>query len=242
VKSVVIGASAGLGRALAECLAAAGHDLFLVASDVRDLAPLAADLRLRFAVRTFIRSIDLTDFDADQVRAQVLASLGTVDNLFYIAGASTMDAGRRKDVEVRQLIEVNFTSAVRLVNAFLDDLSQARPANLVGAGSVAAVRGRRMNSVYGAAKSGLDSYFAAMRHYLVGRQCRVQFYRLGYLATRMTFGQKLLFPTITADAAAEVIVANLGRDLGSVYLPKWWGTIAIGIRILPWRLFRRLNI
>jgi short-subunit dehydrogenase len=242
MKSVVIGASAGLGRALADRLASAGHHLYLLASDERDLVPLAADLHLRFGVQVYTRCVELTDVDVVDVRAHVLASLGPPDNLFYIAGASTMDSGPRDDGEVRRLIAVNFTSGVRLVNAFLDDLSRTTRANVVGAGSVAAVRGRRMNSVYGAAKSGLDSYFAAMRHYCVGKPCRVQFYRLGYLATRMTFGQRLMFPAMTADAAAAVIVANLGRDLGAVYLPAWWKPIAAVVSLLPWPVFKRLNI
>lgn len=242
MKSLVVGASAGLGRALAERLAGAGHDLFLIASDERDLTPLRADLQLRFGVRVFALCADLADVAPKELRAEVMAALGSLDNLFYIAGVSTMDTGPRDDDEVRRLLAVNFTSAVRLVNVFLDDLSRARQANVVGAGSVAAVRPRRMNSVYGAAKIGLEAYFGAVRHYLVDKPCRVQFYRLGYVATSMTFGQKLMFPAVEADKAAAVIVANIGRDLGAVYLPAWWWPIAVVIRLLPWPVFKRLNI
>jgi short-subunit dehydrogenase len=96
--------------------------------------------------------------------------------------------------------------------------------------------------VYGAAKSGLETYFAALRHYLVGKPCRVQFYRLGYLDTAMTFGQKLMFPALPPEAAAAAIVANLHRDLGAVYLPAWWRPIATVVRLLPWPVFKRLNI
>jgi short-subunit dehydrogenase len=242
MNSLVIGASAGLGRAVAERLAEGGHTLFLVASDDRDLAPLVADLTTRFGVQVFAESADLSNIDAAALRQRVLARLGTVQNLFYIAGFSTLDSGPIEDGEASRLIAVNFTSAVRIVNAFLGDLSQCQDGNLIGAGSVSASRGRRSNSIYAAAKSGLETYFAAMRHYLAPYGCRVQFYRLGYIETRMTFGQRLMFPALKPDEGAKVIVGNLGRDLGAVYLPWWWWPITTMIRLLPWFIFKRLNI
>ena len=241
MNTLVIGASAGLGRAIAERLAADGHALYLVASDPRDIAALVSDLNVRFGVKVTGESLDLAKLDVAALRRRVHESFGRVENLFYIAGVSMLDSGPVADDLAVRLIEVNFTAAVRIVNAFLLDLKEDG-ANLVGAGSVSSSRGRRTNSVYAAAKSGLETYFAAMRHFLVGSQCRVQFYRLGYIDTRMTFGQRLMFPALKPDQGAKVIVDNLGRDLGAVYLPWWWWPITAIIRLLPWPIFKRLNI
>ncbi len=60
--SIIIGASAGLGRALAEELAARGHSLYLISSDIEDLQPLAQDLRIRFNIKVFVSSVDLKNF------------------------------------------------------------------------------------------------------------------------------------------------------------------------------------
>ena len=57
--AIVVGASAGLGRALAEELAATGHDLVVVSSDARDLEALASDLRIRHGVRVVTVPFDL---------------------------------------------------------------------------------------------------------------------------------------------------------------------------------------
>jgi len=241
MNSLVIGATAGLGRALTEMLAAQGHALYLVGSDERDVAAQTADLAARYGVKVVGDSINLVELDPASLHGRVHQRLGPITNLFYIAGFSLFDSGPVSDDLVRRLIEVNFTSAVRIVNAFLPDLKE-RDGNLVGAGSVSASRGRRINSIYAAAKSGLETYFSAVRHYLAGTRCRVQFYQLGYIETRMTFGQKLMFPAMKPEDGAAVIVRNLGRDLGSIYLPRWWWLITTTIRLLPWPIFKRLNI
>ncbi len=242
MRSLVIGATAGLGRALTERLAKNGHDLFLVSSDAGDLAPLAADLSARHKVRAFYRACDLAAPDPEALHAEVKSKLGGIENFFYIAGLSLRDTLPVTDELALRLLNVNLVSTIRLVNVFFADLAGTPGANIVGIGSVAASRGRRYNSIYGAAKRGLDNYFEALRHRLAGQDCKVQFYRAGYLKTKLTAGQKLPFPALEPDAAAAVIVANLGKDLGAVYLPRWWWAITTILRLVPWVLFKRLDI
>lgn len=243
-RSIIIGASAGLGRSLAEQLAAQGHDLFLVASDSRDLGPLACDLSIRFGVKAKWAAADITRTIPGDLRRQILDALGGIENLLVIVGFSMLerDRGALPPAEIERLMAVNFTAPVELINAFLPDLS-APGTNLVGAGSVASVRGRRNNIVYAAAKRGLESYFESLRHlHAATGGARVQFYRLGFMRTRMTFGQRTPFPSCEPHDAAKLIVANLGRDLGTAYLPRWWWLIMTLLRLTPWPIFKRLNI
>ncbi len=244
MRSLVIGATRGLGRSLAELLAKNHHDLFLVSSNARDLAPLAADLTSRYGVRAFYLACDLAAPDPAALHAEVKARLGGIENLFYIAGLSLRDRDSPPiaDETALRLVNVNLTSAIRLVNVFFAELAAQHGANIVGIGSVAAARGRRINSIYGAAKRGLEGYFEALRHRLAGQACKVQFYRAGYLKTGKTGGRKRFLPALAPDAAASVIVANLGKDLGAVYLPRWWGAVTVILRLLPWAAFKRLDI
>ncbi len=242
MKSVVVGASAGLGRALAENLAEHGHELYLIASDEPDLQAIAADLRIRFGRPVAFRAIDLAEFDAAALAKDVQNAIGDPDNLLFIAGLSSpADRGPMQDELAARLMAVNFEAGVRLVNAFVPILADRPGGNIVGIGSVAAARGRRGNAVYGAAKRGLEFYFETQRHALARKPCRVQFYRAGYLKTQMTAGQKLLFPAADPADAAETIRRGLGRDIGMRYLPTWWWPICALLERLPWAIFKKLD-
>ncbi len=242
--SLVVGGSSGLGRAIATRLAASGHGVFLVSSDARDLEPLARDLALRFDVTVGYLEVDLRKPDVDVLKARVVELFDSgLDNLFYVAGYGRpdYDSGPVADDFAEAVASVNYTSGVRIVNAFLEDLREREGANLVGIGSAAADRPRRMNSIYGSAKRGFESYFGALRHYLSPYPCAVQFYRAGYLDTRMTFGRALPLPKMDPDVAARKVVSNLGSDTGVRYVPWWWWIVMTVYQLVPWFLFKRLN-
>lgn len=243
MKSVVIGASAGLGRALAETLAARGDDLFLVASDARDLEAMQADFRLRHGINVGCLAVDLGTVGAEAFRDAALADGKPIDNLFCVAGWGDpeRDQGPVPPALAERIVAVNFRAPLAIVNALLADLAGREGANIVGIGSAATIRGRRRNSVYASSKTGLRFYFSCLRHYLADRPCRVQFYNVGFMATRLAGDQQSFLPFADPAAIAAKIVAGLGRDR-ETYLPGWWALIALVLRLLPWPIFKRLNI
>lgn len=241
--SMIIGASAGLGRALAEELAGRGHDLYLVASGERDLETLANDLRLSHGVTVRIQAADLADMAPLEIHNGFKSHFGGLDNLFLISGFSyPQDRGQIDPAIADRLISVNFTAAVQIVNAFLSDMEDTPGAHIVGIGSVAASRGRSRNAIYGASKRGLEFYFEAIRHYLAGKPCKVHFYRAGYMATQMLGEQRTLLPKATPGDAAKKIADRLGKTSGMFYLPSWWRWVVLVFTLLPWPIFRRLDV
>ncbi len=241
---LVIGASAGLGAALANRLAALGHNLYLIASDEQDLAPTAQDLKLRHGVAVKYRAVDLMDIDAIALKDGILAEMESIEAIFYVAGygAPEADCGVVESDRLERLIMVNFTAAVRIINAFLDHLTSHPVSNLVGIGSVATMRGRGKNIVYGSAKQGLEFYFSAIRHAYQGHPMKTQFYRVGFMQTSMLGENKSPLPAADPDWMAERIVKGMHKDSGPRYLPSWWGVIALILKLLPWSIFRKLNI
>lgn len=243
MKSFVVGASAGLGRALSEELARRGHDLVLLASDERDVLALTRDLALTHGVKTYPLAADLANIDAARLRADHSEAFGDLDNIFVVAGFSDItDTGSLEPGLLERLIATNFTGAVRIVNAVLDDIAAQPNGHIVGVGSVAAIRARRSNIVYGASKRALEFYFEALRHRLAGSRCRVQFYRAGYMATNMLGDRTTLLPVARPERVAQAIINRMGGPSGVRYLPAWWRWVALVFRLVPWPIFRRFDV
>nr|WP_249815559.1 MULTISPECIES: SDR family NAD(P)-dependent oxidoreductase [unclassified Bradyrhizobium] len=240
---MVIGASAGVGRALCEALAARGTALLLVARDAQDLDALAAHLRLVHGVE--VRRV-ATDASVPSVCVEQIAAaasqFGEIDGLYFPIGASQPDdLGLLNAQDTLRIVNSNLTVVMAVTAHLLPQLLQQKRARIVGFGSIAAVRGRRANVVYSAAKRGLESYFESLRHLTVGGGVLVQFFRLGYVETQQSFGKRLLFPIVSPARVADYVMANADNDIGAVFFPRFWAGVALAISRLPWLIFKKLN-
>jgi len=239
---LVVGASSGLGRELARALAAAGYDLVLVSSDGRDIEAVASDLAARYGQHIVGLAADLGGEDEgylDRIDA-ALTELGTAAGLLFPVGATLEDDDGSLDIEaVRWITRTNYLAVVALVSRLRRRLAPTGGV-VIGFGSVAALRGRRKNVAYAAAKRALQSYFESLRHTSAGGTVRIQFYVLGYLATNQVFGATPL-PKGDPRLLARQVVRDLGRDLGTVYYPGWRRLIAVIVRLVPWTIYRRLK-
>jgi len=243
VRALVVGASAGVGRALCEALAQRGAALLLVASDTRDLDALASHLRLVYGSK-----VEIVAADANKVKdfvAQVglsAASFGVIDSIYFPIGASRHnDRGLLLIDETSNILNANLASIIGLTSYLLPQLLKLPQGRIVGFSSIATIRGRKSNIVYAAAKRGLESYFESLRHLTVGTGLRVQIYQLGYVATQQSFSQRLLFPTVKASQVAKVVLRHSNKDIGRSYFPRYWAVIALVVSWLPWPVFKRLD-
>lgn len=239
---VIAGASAGLGRALAEEFATHGATLLLVASDARDLEPLARDLALRFGTR--VATVAHDAIDPSGLADAVESALGEepLDGLLLPIGQSLdADQGALDAARSERLVAVNFVAPCLLASRFLPRLVAQGRGSLVGFGSVAAVRGRSCNVVYAAAKRALESAFESYRHRAEKHGVTVTFYVLGYLDTSLAYGKRLALPKAQPGAVARAVWKGRASARGRRFLPRFWAPIALVLRLLPWRIFRRLD-
>lgn len=242
MSSVVVGATAGVGRALAELLAANGEDLVLMASDARDLTALASHIRTVHQRRVDTLVVDAAQpHDALEALDRLLVDR-TPDHLFFPIGASRSDdQGELGAAEASMLISINLTTVIAIVARFLPRFVARNSGSIVGFGSVASVRGRSSNMVYAAAKRGLESYFESLRHITARTQIEVSLYRLGYVDSQQSYGQRLIFPKVSPQAVAREVVADLGRGGGFRSFPSYWRLIALAVALVPWPIFKRLR-
>lgn len=240
---VVVGASAGLGRALATRLAQEGRGLVLAASDARDLDALAADVAIRFGAAARIVAHDAADpAGLAQAIAAAIPAGEPIDGVLFPIGLS-MDAddGSLSPEETARLVAVNFLCVVAVCTRLLPRLTAQGNGVVAGFGSIAAARGRARNVAYAASKRALESYFESLRQLGDGNGLRVFFFVLGYLDTSLAYGKTLLFPKAQPDAVADRVVRSFAGQGGARHLPWWWAPISLLVRKMPWVVFRRMR-
>jgi short-subunit dehydrogenase len=246
VNAVVVGASAGLGRALAEVLAAAGHDLVVAASDARDVEALASDLRVRRGVRVLAVAVDLGAAGADlEPLVRAVDALGGPDALLLPIGwtaEAARDDGTLDSATAERLVRANFLSVAAIVARLLPRMREREHARIVGFGSVAAARGRRQNLVYASSKRALQTYFEGLRHACAGTPVRVQYWVPGYLDTNLAFGRRTPLGRASPARLAARVVRRLGKGDAVVYHPGVWRVVCAAVAYLPWFLYRRLKV
>lgn len=242
---IIMGASSGVGRALAEEFAAKGSNLVLVSRDDRDTAPIASDLSLRFGV--CIQSIKL---DLEHVKPDYSKILELVDEageyfrgmLFPAGIVNNSDTLTAIDSSsINELFRVNCLSICQLINDILKRSHKDCKLSIIGFGSIASIRARRSNMIYSAAKTALRFYFESLRHACVNKNIAVQFYVLGYMDTNLAFAYTLLLPKAAPDKLAQRVYRDLDKDIGVKFFPRFWLIISWIIKLIPWKFYKQLN-
>ncbi|MGI9643592.1 MAG: SDR family NAD(P)-dependent oxidoreductase [Acidimicrobiia bacterium] len=172
----------------------------------------------------------------------VLEQAGDVDAVFVAFGAlgKPFDISGADTSEVAELAQLNFGAGVGATHAAARHLQARGHGSLVVFSSVAAIRPRPENAVYGAAKAGLDGFANAMADALHGSGVHVMIVRPGFVRTKMTEGMdEAPFATTPEDVAKDV-VAGLKRRSRVVWSPAVLRGVFGGLRILPGPLWRRV--
>lgn len=247
IADVIIGATAGVGLALCNDLAKRGHDLVIVASDQRDLLALSNHLKLKYGVEVIAISADASDpVSFTQALIKNTTDVTAISGLYFPIGVSYADdIGGLDQVKTITLINANLLVVISIVDVFMEKVrASLKPGNtprIVGFGSIAGIRGRSKNIVYSSAKCGLECYFESLRHQNASSELIIQFYKLGYVQTQQSFGQKLALPSVSVDEVVKRIAVDSKRDFGSKFYPRYWQVIAWVLQALPWFVFKRLN-
>jgi short-subunit dehydrogenase len=246
VKIIVLGATSAIAEATARLYAAEGAELLLVGRQGERLAAIGADLRLRGAPRVEVATRDLAQAsDAIAALSSFAATLGGIDHVLIAYGTlGDQQASARDLAAAGASLTVNFTSAACWCLASAGVLERQGYGSLVVLGSVAGDRGRRANFVYGAAKSGLATLVEGIAHRFAVSGPRAVIVKPGPVVTPMTEGfanrKGPLWATPEAVAAVVRRAADRGRPV--VYAPWFWRWIILVIRLLPARVFNRLDI
>ncbi len=241
---VILGATKGIGRAVARQLGARGDRLFLLGRDAADLDRSATDLNVR-AGKSVVAGSAICDLEQPDTFGPALAAaaaaLGTVDTVVVTAADfATQDALEADLSRTRRLLTLNFAHTV----VFCE---QARPHLLPRGGtlcvvsSVAGDRGRKPVILYGASKAGLSRYLEGLDHKYRAAGLKVVCVKPGFVKTGMTAGLKPPPFAGEPQQVARDIVRAIDRGSPVVYTPAIWALVMLVIRWLPRFVMRRIG-
>lgn len=239
-RALVIGASSGIGEALARRLVAGGAQVALLGRRGAQLERIAEELGAK--AHPFV--CDVRDFDAvPELLARITAALGGLDLAIYAAGAMPEvgcdEYSFDKDLE---MVEVNLLGAMAFLEPLAARFTAARQGTLVAISSIAGERGRRGNPAYGASKAGLSAFLEALRNRCACFGVNVVTVKPGFVDTAMTRGKPSLFWLSSADEAARQTLALAAKGKSaSAFVPWRWTLVALVVRLLPSFLMRRLG-
>lgn len=229
-RAIVVGASSGIGRAIAQQLAASGCEVACVA---RRAEPEGERLRCY--------PHDVTHYsEVPELFQRICHDLGGLDVIFYASGVMpAVGADEFTFEKDQQMVDVNILGAIAWLNEAAARFGAEGRGTLVGIGSVAGDRGRAPKPVYGATKAFLDTYLESLRNRLGTKGVKIVTIKPGPTDTPMAVdhaGKKL-----PVDEAARQIVAAARAGKRVAYVPGLLKFVFGIIKSLPSPVMQRLK-
>ena len=231
----LVGASEGLGAALAEALSRAGAEVILSARNEFGLQAVASGL----PGPSKCQPVDVTD--ADSVR-RAADAIGPVDGVVYLAAVYwPMPAVRWQAEQATAMADVNFTGALRVLGAVVPDMVARDSGHIVITGSLGGFRGLPGAIGYAASKAGVMSLAESMYYDLRKTGVDIQLVNAGYIRTRLSDKNTIPMPFIMEpEVAANRMLSHMSSSRFSTSFPTVFSWLFRISRFLPQWLYFRL--
>ena len=236
---LLLGGTSEIGLAILAALRAPADTRVLLAG--RDEERLAAAGReLPYQVTTL--RYDATALATHEELITSVFAGGDVDLIISAAGTLVAQEVLDRDpLRAGLLVETNFSGHVTTLLAAAERMRAQRSGTIVILSSIAAIRPRRYNPVYGAAKAGLDAFGRGLADSLHGSGVRVLLVRPGFVIGRMTAGMPAAPLATTPAQVGAAVAASLARGDSQVWVPASLAGLALAIRLIPRPLWRRVR-
>ncbi|MGK8488801.1 SDR family NAD(P)-dependent oxidoreductase [Nocardia asiatica] len=191
--------------------------------------------------------VHTVEFDADDIAAHP-ALLEKIDAEHGPIGIAVLAFGVLGDQQRAEqdpghaaaILHTDFVAQAGVLTTLANLLRTRGDGQIVVFSSVAGVRVRRANYVYGSAKAGLDGFASGLADALHGSGVRLLLVRPGFVIGRMTEGMPPAPFSSTPDQVAAAVIGGLRRGASRVWVPWILRPVFFGMRLLPQAIWRRM--
>lgn len=235
--AIIIGASSGIGKSLAEILSREGYGLGLTSRRL----PLLQEIQDSLTSEVFIQQMDVSNAaQAEKQFESLVAEMGNIDLVVISAGTGHLNPDLDYALET-QTIDTNVSGFVIIANAAFKHFQQHGKGHLVGISSIAALRGSASAPAYNASKAFMSNYLEGLRLKALKKRLDIVVtdVRPGFVDTPMAKGDGLFWVS-SPETAGEQILQAIIRRKSCVYVTRRWRLIAWLMKLLPDELYKAI--
>ena len=180
--------------------------------------------------------------DLDESLKHVKSLPNDITSLIWLSGNTGDSKLEFSNLELcKKTIDVNFSNVVLLLNYILEHkFLITNNSFLCGFTSVAGLRGRKLNTFYGAAKAGFISYLSSLRQ-KYNKKMLIMTIIPGYMKTNKHTLNTSSFITSSAEKSAKIIYKSIKKRKEIVFIDYKWSLIMKIISLIPEKIFKKFN-
>ena len=232
------GASSGIGLALAKYLLSKGAYVAVTSRKESQLKEIFADDERAFAVAGDLA----TESTNQQIVDKIVEQLGGIDCVILNAGsAEYIDVSHFETAPFERMMQINFISMVRGIEAALPQLRRSANPYLVGMSSSVAWQGLPQGQAYSTSKAAIRNLFQGLKIELNAENIAVSWICPGFVKTPLTDKNTFDMPMrISVDKATEVLYKHLQKQTTEIHYPKRFTLMLKFFSMLPAGLSAKL--
>lgn len=236
-KIIIIGASSGMGRRMAERYAEKEHRVGI--SGRR--SDLLQEIKQQFPQQVEYECFDITQKDNVKHLQSLVDKLGGLDILVISAGTGEPSKELSWEID-KTTVDTNVNGFVEIANWGFNYFARQGHGRMAVISSIAAVRGGSWAPAYNASKAFQSNYFdgLSVKARKISKDISLTCVEPGFVATKMAKSDKL-FWVVPVDKAARQIIRAIDKKKRKVYVSRRWWLIAQILKWTPYWLYRKIT-
>lgn len=237
-KVAIIGATSGIGRALAKEMHGRGY---IIGATGRRLERLE-ELKNQLGTNVHTQFMDVTELDeAIKQLDQLIQDMGGLDIIVLNAGVSYYQKKTGRDTDLH-VVDVNIRGFANLASYSFARFDEQDHGHIVGISSVAGLFGWGLSAPYSASKAFVNTYLQGYRQKANHSDADINVSTImpGFVESEMTQGKRGMFWVAPVEKAARQIADAIEQKKDEAYITKRWRLAAWLVKMIPNWVWNRM--